>query len=432
MNRRKFMQYTSAMLASSLVPAMASGSTHYVASLVRFQAQLHTAKPGDTIILANGRYYINEPIIIACAGEEGNPIRILAESVGGVELTGTEGVSFHPGAAHIVFDGFRITHNVSRMHIRPGAHHIRIFRCDFKCPGRGAYFTVAGDDIEIAYNLFREKSRFGNMLDIRGASGQVARRVWIHHNHFRDFSRSTVPTETNDLEVIRYGLSGLSMSMGHGMIEHNLFERCVGENELISNKSGGNTYRYNTFLDSPGSELSLRHGNECVAYHNYFHNTQGIRIFGDRHYIFENFIEEGSIGIHIGNGGGEVADGAPLTSHDRPDDNVITRNVLINNDRQYFMAPRNNGLGAPRTTFTENILIGGNVAARIGGPYPDPVWRDNIVWNVREIGDMPEYAFRSIDPGVITPESLGINILTPADVGLAAKGLVYRRGKIQR
>jgi poly(beta-D-mannuronate) lyase len=409
------------MLASSLVPTTAFGSTYNVVSITGFQARLHTAKPGDTIILRNGTYYVDQPIIIACAGKEDNPIRILAESVGGVELTGDQGVSFYPSAAHIVFDGFNITHQTGIMNIRSGAHHIRVFRCNFKCPGRGPYFTVSGDDIEIAYNLFREKSRWGNMISITGANGQVARRVWIHHNHFRDFNRSTEPGETNDLEVIRYGLSGLSMSMGHGTIEHNLFERCVGENELISNKSGGNIYRYNTFLDSPGSELSLRHGNECVAYRNYFHNTQGIRIFGDRHKIFENFIEEGSIGIHIGNGGAEVADGAPLTSHDRPDDNVITRNILVNNDRQYFMAPRNNGLGAPRTTFSENILIGGNVAAKIGGPYPDAVWKDNIVWNVRELGDMPKDTFRSIDPGVITPESLGISILTPKDVGLAAK-----------
>jgi len=99
---------------------------------------------------------------------------------------------------------------------------------------------------------------------------------------------------------------------------------------------------------------------------------------------------------------------------------VIRNNVLVNNTTQYFMARRSNGLGAPRTTFAENVLIGGNVAANINGPYPDPVWRGNIVWNVGEIGNMPESGFTHVDPGVITPESLGIRVLTPADVGPTA------------
>jgi hypothetical protein len=54
--------------------------------------------------------------------------------------------------------------------------------------------------------------------------------------------------------------------------------------ELITNKSGANTSRYNTFLDSPGARLTLRHGNDCLVYGNTFRRTDGIRIFGDRTY----------------------------------------------------------------------------------------------------------------------------------------------------
>ncbi len=77
---------------------------------------------------------------------------------------------------------------------------------------------------------------------------------------------------------VRLGLSGLSMSMGLAIVEHNLFERCRGENELISNKSGGNTYRYNTFLDGAGTKPTLRHGNECAVYGNVFRATAGLRL----------------------------------------------------------------------------------------------------------------------------------------------------------
>ena len=165
----------------------------------------------------------------------------------------------------------------------------------------------------------------------------------------------------------------------------------------------------------------MRHGNDCEVYRNYFRGTSGIRIFGDRHKIYENFLEQNAIGIHIGNGGAEVADGAALTSHDRPDDTVITKNILVDNNRQYIMARRNNGLGAPRTTFSENVIVGGDVVARIEGPYPDAVWKDNIVWRNDNVGSMPESGFKRVDPGQLTPEKLGIRVLSPADVGPAAK-----------
>ena len=123
------------------------------------------------------------------------------------------------------------------------------------------------------------------------------------------------------------------MSKGLGVIEQNLFVRCIGENEMMSIKSGSNTIRDNTLLDSPGAQLTLRHGNENVVSGNYLRGTDGIRIFGDRNTVTGNYLERNTGGIHIGNGDGEVADGAQLTAHDRPDDTMIQFNTLVNNDR---------------------------------------------------------------------------------------------------
>mgnify|MGYP002384435643 CR=1 FL=1 len=103
---------------------------------------------------------------------------------------------------------------------------------------------------------------------------------------------------------LRFGLSTLGLSVGAGIVEHNLFERCNGENELISNKSSGNIYRYNTLLDSPGAQLSLRHGNDCIVLGNILRNTEGIRILGDRHKVLSNYLEKNYIGVAIGNGSG--------------------------------------------------------------------------------------------------------------------------------
>ena len=85
---------------------------------------------------------------------------------------------------------------------------------------------------------------------------------------------------------------------------------------MISNKSSGNTYRYNTVVDS--REISQRHGNDCLYYGNYMSNTDGIRVYGDRHKIFNNYLENNSIGVNMGNGDGDVYNGAALTAQIDP------------------------------------------------------------------------------------------------------------------
>jgi hypothetical protein len=233
------------------------------------------------------------------------------------------------------------------------------------------------------------------MLDIAGSGSQVARRLWVHHNYFHDF---TSPGG-NGAETIRWGLSGLSLSDGDGLCEYNLFARCNGENELISNKSSGNTYRYNTLIDSPGAQLTLRHGNDCFAYGNYFRNTDGLRVFGDRHLIHSNYFENNTTGVDMGNGDGEVADGAPLTSHDRPDDCVVVFNTFINNTNHYKMGGRTGGLGATNVTIANNIMQGAGNAANISTTAPHTAtWSGNILWQVTTAGNMPSSGYTTVNP----------------------------------
>ncbi|AWI10268.1 polysaccharide lyase 6 family protein [Ereboglobus luteus] len=400
--------------------SLLSARGEIVDSIASLRAAIDRAKPGDTITLKNGSYDVDESIDITRSGAKDRPVTIAAETVGGVELRGRQGISIKEDASHIVISGFKFFNAAGKTKIGVGAHHIRITRCVFECPGGGPYLGVNGDDCEIDHNEFRNKSRKGNMISVAGENGQVARRAWIHHNYFHDFQKSPVSGETNGLETIRYGLSHLSMSTGGGVIEHNLFVRCVGENELISNKSCGNIYRHNTFLDSPGAQLTLRHGNDCVAEKNYFRNTAGLRIFGDRNKVIGNYLERNSNGINLGNGGGEVADGAKLTSHDRPDYNEIRQNILVENKSQYVMHRRSNGLGATHITFAENVIIGGDVAAKLDGPYTNPTWGQNTVWKTKSIGDLPKDAVKQSDPGALTPGDAGIRVLTPADVGPTA------------
>jgi poly(beta-D-mannuronate) lyase len=93
----------------------------------------------------------------------------------------------------------------------------------------------------------------------------------------------------------RLGDSKTSMMTAACIVEHNLFEKCNGEAECISNKSCGNLYRENTFLEVGGT-LTLRHGNGCTVERNAFignevNGTGGIRIIGEDHLVRDNYLE---------------------------------------------------------------------------------------------------------------------------------------------
>jgi poly(beta-D-mannuronate) lyase len=391
-----FLVPLAALAFLGLSPAPAA--EHRANTFAELAAALPRLSAGDTLVVARGTYDVTAPLVIDRAGAPGRPIRIVAEEVGAVELTGAHGFRLEAPAAHVEIAGFVFTHAAGRTSIGAGTSHVRFTRNVFRCAGDGPYLTVTGDDVQLDRNAFRDKATAGNMINVTGVDGQVARRLWIHRNHFHDFA----PTGINGSETIRLGLSGLSMSMGRAIVEHNLFERCRGENELISNKSGGNTYRYNTFLDSAGTQLTLRHGNECLVYGNILRGTDGIRLFGDRHRLFGNVLEGNTLGLNLGNGGAEVADGAPLTSHDRPDDNVLVFNLLVDNATHYRMTRRTpTPLGATNTVFAFNALVGGGTASRIDGPNAGAVWSGNLLWQVRDDGDFPAEGRQAGDPGLV-------------------------------
>jgi hypothetical protein len=393
-----FLKSAACLTSLSILCTRAPAATYQVSSIAALTSRISAAVPGDIIIVQNGVYTTSASLGINRAGTAANPIVIRAETVGGVELTGTHGFSLSSPAAYVTVQGFKFTH-AAAINISGGTSHCRFTRnvIQLTIPAGSdvSYFNISGDDVEIDRNELRNKSTLGEMLDVTGSGSQVARRLWVHHNYFHDF---TSPGG-NGAETIRLGLSGLSLSTGNALVEYNLFLRCDGENEMISNKSSGNTYRYNTVLDCPGGEISQRHGNDCLYYGNYMRNTQGIRVYGDRHKIFSNYLEANSIGVNMGNGDGDIYNGAALTSHDRPDDNVVAFNTFINNGTHYQMGGRTGGLGSSNTVVANNIFQGGGSMASISSSAPyTGTWSGNIRWATSSAGNMPASGYTTVNP----------------------------------
>jgi len=370
--------------------------TVVVSSIVDLQNAINKAKPGDSILLKKGVYITDTSILVNKTGTKALPITIAAEETGTAEISGANGFNLVSPASYIIIRGFKFTHAASKARSAPGTSFCQWTQNIFETPGVGEYLTIAGNDHEISYNTFQNKKSMGRILAIRGSGSQIAERIWIHHNYFYNF-----PDQggANGAETLQFGLSGFSLSSSNSIIEYNLFEDCAGENELISIKASKVIIRYNTIRNCP-AQFTLRHGNFNQVYGNYFINTPGLRIFGDDHLVHSNYFENCSIGINIGNGGAEVADGAPLTSHDRPDRVIIAFNTLVNNKANIIQTERANGLGSTFITIANNIIQGGGPAASIVGPYNNSLWEGNIIFNTNGAGDMPAGSFTTVDPKI--------------------------------
>ncbi len=367
-----------------------------VASIPELRSALANASPGDKIVVSDGAYLNSKPLEITNAGTNLRPIEVAAQTIGGVEIKGTAGFKFSSPAAYVTLRGFKFTHEAGTVNLPEGTHHCRVTRNVFELKvGRSAsYMTVSGDDHEIDHNLFQNKKTEGKMLEVIGPSGSaMAQRTWIHHNYFYNFENSG----QNNSSALHIGNSSRSLSSAHSLVEHNLFIMTRGENEgAICNKSSDNTYRFNT-IGKGCTELSLRHGNHCLVYGNFFIGTQGgLRFFGDDHMIFSNYFCHNRPAVQIGNGDGNVPP-AKLTSHDRPDRVQFVFNTLVENESNVVMNRRNGGLGATQLVFANNIIQGGDRAVSINGPLTGANWAGNFIWKTSE-GDIPPDGYVSMDP----------------------------------
>jgi len=381
-------------LLNFMFAANLSARTIIVSTIAELQSAINGSKPGDIILLKNGVYVTSSDITVNVRGTALQPITIAAQEIGAAEINGTGGFNLVRPAAYIIIRGFKFTHVASKAKSGTGTSFCQWTRNIFETPGTGDYLTLAGSDHEVEYNTFQNKDSLGKFIAIKGEGSQIAERLWIHHNYFKTHKNQG---NRNGAEALQFGLSGFSLSSSNSFVEFNLFEDCEGENELISIKASRVTVRYNTIRNCP-AQFTLRHGNFNQVYGNYFINTPGLRIFGDDHLIHSNYFEDCSIAINIGNGGAEVADGAPLTSHDRPDRVVIVFNTLVNNKTNIVQTARTNGLGSTSITVANNIILGGGPAASIVGTYTNPVWEGNIIFNTNGEGNMPAGSFKMVDP----------------------------------
>lgn len=376
------------------------GQKYYANNDDHLKSLANAVLPGDTIVVKDGTFDTDGSVTIRNNGTAENRIVIMAESLNGVNLVNESYFDFRK-CSYITLTGFIFAStNVTAVKLQ-ASHHIRITNNIFRInETESAKWVLVGgiwddpnaisSDNRIDHNIFENKTQPGNFITIDGSPDPVyvsSIRDTIDHNYFRNNN----PRVANEKESIRVGWSELSQSSGYTVVEHNLFEDCNGDPEIISVKTCDNIVRYNTFKRCKGT-LSLRHGNRTEVNGNYFfgegvEGTGGIRLYGDDHRVYNNYFQDlsGSVWdapITLTNG--DYNGGSNLTKHFRINRAKVVFNTLVNNTNAIQIGYTNNGNYSkpPRDVVIANNIIVGN-ENNLVKIYTTPInmkWQGNIMF----------------------------------------------------
>ncbi len=387
-----------AVLMSLAGPARATD--FMVSNASQISSAMNSAGPGDTLIMTDG-VWNNQHIAFEGFGTSLNPITLRPQTPGGVTLNGssTLGIS----GDWLVVDGLQFiggtTSGTNVIEFRGGnggATNSRMTNTTMidynpaSTSTRYQWVGIYGNNNRVDHNYFENQNHNGvTIVDWVGKTGNSTGSNRIDSNYFYNMPSGG---GENGWETIRIADSANSMTHTNDVIENNLFYRVNGEIEIISNKSGSNTYRNNTFLESEGT-LTLRHGNNALVEGNFFlgngaSQTGGIRVIGEDHTIINNYLE----GLDGRNGGAiSISAGVPnseLNEYFQVKNVVIAHNTIV--DVSDAMIKLDDGLGSSgRTLLAENVTLANNLL-RNSASTSDPIfqggegsgwtWEGNIAW----------------------------------------------------
>jgi arylsulfatase A-like enzyme len=282
------------------------GTAYLVRSPAEVLALSGKLAPGDQLVLGKGPWK-DAQFVFEGHGTMDAPILIRPEKPGSVVFQGESSVRFH--GEHLVvhdltFRGItvsqdkRIIFGVGNGEAKPADHclfhRLRFEDCGSANPVERTrlhvwLMAVQGRSNTIARCTFRGLKNIGQMLGAAELPLHGLQQLHVLDNQFLD--RPYLDNQ-NGYEVIQIGWSGARARPAGSLIQGNTFERCDGENELITLKASDMVVRNNRFLASQGV-LCLRTARRVLVQDNLFdgqgrENTGGVRIQGDDHVLVGN------------------------------------------------------------------------------------------------------------------------------------------------
>jgi poly(beta-D-mannuronate) lyase len=372
-------------LLCTLFSVQAIAEDWLVDSPIAYTKVAPNLQPGDNVILADGTWN-NFEILFKGEGTKQKPITLKAQTKGKVFLTGQSNLRLagkHLVVSGLVFkDGYTPSSEVIsfRQNKNELAFHSRVTEVvidNYSNPDRfesDYWIGLYGQYNRFDHNHLVGKRNKGVTVAVRLTSKESQENYHkIDHNYFgpRPMFGS------NGGETLRIGTSHHSLTNSFTTVENNYFDRCNGEVEIVSVKSGKNKILNNTFFESRGT-LTLRHGNGNLIENNVFFgngvdHTGGIRVINRDQIVRNNYLE-GLTGYRFGSGL-TVMNGVPNSSINRYHQVVnaqIKNNTLVNVEHVHLAA----GSDAERSAVPKNSIIKSNLIFNENNKAPFSVFDD--------------------------------------------------------
>lgn len=399
-----------------------------------FKAAVKAARPGDSILLADGEWRDFQAVFTG-TGTPDKPITMAAQTKGKVVLTGQSNIRL--GGRHLVVSGlvFRDGHSPSREVIsfrrdsKQVASNSRVTEVvidGFSKSDRRAediWVALYGTDNRVDHSHFEGKANAGVTLAVIRPKGQgEANRHRIDHNYFGP----RPPLGSNGGETIRIGTSEESLSDSLTVVERNVFDRTSGEVEIVSVKAGGNILRENLVLEAQGAFV-LRHGNGNLVERNVFlgkgvADTGGVRVINRDQIVRDNYFE-GLAGTSF-KSAISVMNGVPnsvINRYHQVANARIAGNSIIDSARIILAA----GADAERSAAPADSRFERNLIAGAKGQDPFRAEGDiagiALAGNVQALVSRPLLG-RGVEQREIKLERAANGLLYPTDPALAAVG----------
>ncbi|SOE21564.1 poly(beta-D-mannuronate) lyase [Spirosomataceae bacterium TFI 002] len=414
-----------------LLVSFQSFGQNLVKTGVELKEAIQKAKPGNTIIMANG-VWSNTEILFSAEGTEAKPIVLKAQEKGKVILEKQSNLRI--SGKHLVIEGliFRNGHSPTSELIsfkkdsKNLANNCRLTEVvidNFNGSERydvEAWVVLYGKNNRVDHCSFLNKRNQGVTLTVRLNSPEsVENNHLIDHNYFGPRQN----LGSNGGETLRIGTSHYSMMNSKSIVEFNYFDRCNGEHEIISNKSNQNTYRYNTFFECLGT-LTMRHGNETLVEGNVFFgngvtNTGGIRIINEKQTVINNYLE-GVTGNRF-RGALTIMNGvpnSPLNRYVSVKESKASNNTLINCDHIELCAGSDGERSAiPQTTevcknlfYSESPNMFGIFDDISGITLDQNLISKNIIAPTDKGFKISDFDYERNDKGLLTPKNKNIKV----------------------
>ncbi|WP_407429834.1 polysaccharide lyase 6 family protein [Arcticibacter sp.] len=292
------------VLIYSLFTQIVSAETIVVNNADELNARITKAMPGDIILLASGEWK-DSKIVLEGRGTAKKSIIVTAQKAGSVILSGNS--SLHLSGEFITVkdlhfkNGFAngsevIAFRTSTKKLASNCRITGVVIENFSKPDRLSndnWVVLWGKNNRVDHCTFINKLNIGPTLIVELTDERSQENYHsIDSNYFKGRQR----LGSNGGESIRIGVSKNSLSASRTSIKFNVFEKCNGEVEVVSVKSGDNHIAFNTFIECEGG-LVLRHGNNNTVEGNLFLGnnkpfTAGVRVINANQKVYNNVFKD--------------------------------------------------------------------------------------------------------------------------------------------